>query len=286
MRSEGSAFDDVRARYIVFVWLLLLFYLPGAELAFESVAYDWPWYWLDVAYWYWGHALFALTLLVAGVLLGKIPLKACVGRQPTRAEVIGGLELTAFLFVTSVALIYATYYPLSLVAPEFVQWWYIDTLDVFYFDAGTYPFLPNLLQFLSLCVIAPILEEVGFRGIILPRWARKWGLRSAILGSSAVFGLVHPDPLGAFLFGIGMSVLYLKTQSLLLPILCHAFHNLVVWVLELGDRVSRGPEYVYTLEEFRAEWLWGVVCAVVAVCWIARYSKLPKSTVPWKLPVP
>jgi len=286
MRHESpSAFSAVQVRYIVFVWLLLAFYVPGAAFVLSQFENEWTWYWWEIAYLYLSHAFLALTIVIVGVLLGKLPVKACVGRQPTRAELLGGLELTAFLFVASIAALYATHYPLSFVAPGFVEWWYINTADVIYSDGVSYPILPNLLGLLSLCVVTPVLEEIAFRGMILPRWTRKWGLRAGIVGSSAVFAVVHSDPIGAFLFGVGMCVLYLKTHSLILPIVCHASNNLVVWLLELWHRIGQGPEYVYTLQEFQSEWIWGVICGVVGAFWVALYFKRPKSSVPWTLPV-
>ena len=111
------------------------------------------------------------------VLVWRLPIGACWGRPPTRREVIGGLQLTAFVFVASLALTYLTFYPLSLASPDFVQWWYIDGyFPLLYYDSGIYPFLPNLLSLVSLCVVGPALEEIAFRGIILPRWTHKWGL--------------------------------------------------------------------------------------------------------------
>jgi membrane protease YdiL (CAAX protease family) len=283
--ATPSAFSDVRARYIVLVWVGLAFYLPGSSLILSSLDFNWTWYWWDVAMFYLGHFYFFLAILLFGVLAGKVPIKTCIGRQPTLADVRGGVELTAFLFVASMATLYVTYYPLSFVVPSFVEYWYINTPYLVYADAGTYPVLPNLLNLLSLCVIGPVLEEVAFRGIIMPRWARKWGLRAGILSSSTAFAVVHTDPLGAFLFGIGMSVLYLKAQSLVLPILCHGLSNLVAWLIELGYLIAYGSEHVYTLQEFRDGWPWGLGCAVIVVLWVALYFRRPKSSVRWTLPV-
>jgi membrane protease YdiL (CAAX protease family) len=200
--------------------------------------------------------------------------------------VIGGLQLTAFVFIASLALTYLTFYPLSLASPDFVQWWYIDAyFPLLYYDSGVYPFLPNLLSLVSLCVVGPALEEIAFRGIILPRWTLKWGLPVGVLASSALFGVVHADPPGAFLFGVAMSVLYLKSQSLTLPILCHGLYNLAVWLMEVQYIVSNGPEHYYTLEEFQEGWPWGAGAAVIAMLWVALYMRRPKSDIRWKFPV-
>ena len=80
-------------------------------------------------------------------------------------------------------------------------------------------------------LFAPIIEEIIFRGIIqkglLNKVVKPW---KAILISAFFFGLVHGNPwqfIGAVLLGSVLGLVYYKTKSLLLPILLHAFNNLV-----------------------------------------------------------
>jgi membrane protease YdiL (CAAX protease family) len=77
------------------------------------------------------------------------------------------------------------------------------------------------------CVVAPIFEEMLFRGTLLSRWSAKWGMRKAVLISALAFSILHFDKLGAFLFALCMSILYLRTQTLLVPIAAHAFYNAI-----------------------------------------------------------
>lgn len=79
-------------------------------------------------------------------------------------------------------------------------------------------------------VMAPIFEEIIFRGIIQKGLINK-GMKPtvAILIASLVFGAVHGNPwqfVGAVLLGCVLGLVYHKTESLLLPILLHAFNNL------------------------------------------------------------
>lgn len=80
-------------------------------------------------------------------------------------------------------------------------------------------------------LFAPVLEEIIFRGIIMKGLLNK-GLKpkTAIVISAVVFGIVHQNPwqfVGAVLLGSVLGLVYYKTKSLLLPILLHAFNNLV-----------------------------------------------------------
>lgn len=86
-------------------------------------------------------------------------------------------------------------------------------------------------------VLAPILEEILFRGILMKGLLNN-GTRpvTAIVLSAFIFGVVHFNPwqfAGAFLLGLVLGLVYYKTKSLLMPVLLHAFNNLVSAMLML-----------------------------------------------------
>ncbi|WP_312765940.1 type II CAAX endopeptidase family protein [Epilithonimonas sp.] len=80
-------------------------------------------------------------------------------------------------------------------------------------------------------ILAPILEEILFRGIIMKGMINnKVKPTTAIIVSALIFGAVHFNPwqfAGAFLLGLVLGLVYYKTKSLLMSILLHAFNNLV-----------------------------------------------------------
>ncbi|MBK1895737.1 CPBP family intramembrane glutamic endopeptidase [Chryseobacterium paridis] len=83
---------------------------------------------------------------------------------------------------------------------------------------------------LATVILAPLSEEIIFRGIIqkglINKGVKPW---KAILYASIIFGLVHGNPwqfVGAVLLGCVLGLVYYKTKSLLLPILLHGFNNL------------------------------------------------------------
>jgi membrane protease YdiL (CAAX protease family) len=89
-------------------------------------------------------------------------------------------------------------------------------------------FFNQAMLFLAVAAIAPLLEELLFRGLLqtalmkhLPAWA-------AILGAAVVFALVHGQ-VYAFpalvAMGAVFGVLYYKTGSLRVTILAHALNN-------------------------------------------------------------
>lgn len=89
--------------------------------------------------------------------------------------------------------------------------------------------------FLLAVVMAPLFEEIIFRGIIMKGLMNKgFKPKIAIIISAVVFGMVHGNPwqfVGAVLLGSVFGLVYYKTKSLLLPILLHAFNNLVSFFL-------------------------------------------------------
>ena len=79
----------------------------------------------------------------------------------------------------------------------------------------------TIFTFVSACVLAPIMEEVIFRGFFLQRMAYKWGLKSCHY-IFHYFGLGHFDVIGAFMFGVVMCLLYIKTQNIWTNIAVHS----------------------------------------------------------------
>lgn len=279
---KSDPFSRIKGRYVVIAWLAPLFYLPGLDTIYYFIDPDTMWYWFDIIGYYY-YQLINAAVLVSLIVYGKLNWRLMYQRFDQQ-ELIPGIKLTVFVFIFSLAAAYALFYLLSYTHPEFVQEWFIDTPDIIYASDEGFPLIANSLSFLSLIVLAPVLEEFSFRGLLLHRWTQKWGMTKAILISSCLFALTHPDPLGAAAFGVAMCVLYLKSQTLWLPTLCHALTNLTVWLFEAYYYATRGSEYRYTLEEFQKEWYVGVTSAIIVSVWVYLYMKRPKSKRVWRLP--
>lgn len=135
----------------------------------------------------------------------------------------------------------------------------------------------NLLLLLTVVIMAPVFEEIVFRGFLLHRFAVKWGMRDAIWMSCLIFGLVHGFAPGIFLVGLTLALVYLRTGgNLRQTMLLHAGHNLCVTVfssltallglpmlpenstnwllLELGMLVLGGLMFWVFLLEYRQSW--------------------------------
>jgi membrane protease YdiL (CAAX protease family) len=92
-------------------------------------------------------------------------------------------------------------------------------------------------------VVAPIAEEVFFRGFVFAGLYRERGLWPAVVLSSILFALVHITPTSwppIFLLGVIFAVLYERTGSIWPAVAAHAAVNslsfLLVYLLEILAR--------------------------------------------------
>jgi membrane protease YdiL (CAAX protease family) len=81
--------------------------------------------------------------------------------------------------------------------------------------------------------LAPIVEELIFRGVIFSGFQRIYPAFWAIFFSALLFGLFHLNPwqLGpTFLLGLLLGYVRLRTGSLLAAIFTHALHNGMIFL--------------------------------------------------------
>jgi uncharacterized protein len=284
--SASHTFDKLKARYGLLAIVIAWYVQPGSQLIVSQTR-GLEWYWPLLGFHYYAQIIIAL-FLIGAAYASRLDLGALIGRAPKLSDLPVILTVDLFLFCLWAALVALIYIPISYVLPDFVTWWLVWINEpLIYLDReGSLPVLGNLLSFLSLVVLAPIVEEALFRGYLLHRWSRKWGLTNGILLSSSVFGAIHADPLGAAVFGIGMCVLYLRAQSLYVPILAHMIYNLAIWVWYLYGLLTEGiGYYLYDLGTFQADWEMGAIGALVAMLMANAYIRWGKFDIPRRLPM-
>ncbi|MHB8995686.1 MAG: CPBP family glutamic-type intramembrane protease [Armatimonadota bacterium] len=92
----------------------------------------------------------------------------------------------------------------------------------------------KVLLFVLICVVAPVVEELIFRGFVYPGLRRRMTVGAAVLSSALLFALMHNNP-GALvpitLIGIVLAVLYERNRSIIPAIVCHALNNTFVFFL-------------------------------------------------------
>lgn len=223
-------------------------------------------------------------LLVARMLSSaQLSYSSLFGRCPGRST-LGQYALWAVpLIITAIGTIYLLYLPLSFLTPRFVEWLIIETDAPMIWTSGPGYTIANVLSFLLAAALAPLFEEL-IRALLLTRWSFKWGAPKAIFVSSLIFGLVHTDIIGAFFFGYVMSVLYIKTRSLYVPITIHAANNLIAWAVEGVELLLSDSYPQSTLAEFQSWWWVGALALVISAPWVVRFVKRHIPTASWRVP--
>jgi len=143
--------------------------------------------------------------------------KVAVWKLPFMAIVIVGASLVIIYpaNMLTAALLWMLDYPLDMQGPV-RKFFDIDTPGELYF----------LLVFAIL--IAPLAEEILFRGLLHPLLKARIGLWAAIFFSALVFALIHfhlPATPALFLLAVIMSLAYEFTGSLAISIFIHMFFN-------------------------------------------------------------
>jgi membrane protease YdiL (CAAX protease family) len=191
-------------------------------------------------------------------------LRSVLGPRPNRSTVIWTVLTGAGLLAVSVAATYALFTPLSYVAPEFVSYWLFEDLPEVFWTSGDYRWLGNALNLVLLAVMAPVVEELLFRGLLLPAWTARMGQSAAVVMSSIAFALLHVDVLGSFVFSAVLSVVFLRTGRLWLPILIHAANNALVWVLHVTG-LAFGWQWLNTVGDLQSTWWYGPIALAVGL---------------------
>lgn len=109
------------------------------------------------------------------------------------------------------------------------------------------PELPNILEaqfamllknewgYLAVCLLAPLVEEMVFRGAILRSLLGKWKARPwlAIVVSALLFAVIHGNPAQmphAFLAGLLLGWMFKRTRSIVPGVALHWVNNTISYV--------------------------------------------------------
>lgn len=87
---------------------------------------------------------------------------------------------------------------------------------------------------ISFIVFAPLAEELVFRGMLLPALVRRFGAVRGVVMVSVLFSLFHLNPaqlIPAFVSGLGLGALALRSRSIVPGIVAHAINNSVAVLL-------------------------------------------------------
>ena len=104
--------------------------------------------------------------------------------------------------------------------------------------AGITDPVAKLLMFVTLCIGAPVMEELIFRGLLFNVASRWFGPVYASVSTSLLFGVIHNNLLSFIpltLLGLCFAEAYRRTRSLAVPMLMHAMFNCISFLVLTND---------------------------------------------------
>ena len=212
-----------------------------------------------------------LSWIVWACRRSNIGLRRLAGTLPAGYDRQAWLRVAGLLAVTmafSYGSALVSLYALAILSPGLLE---------FLFEALSTAPDPTLGYHVAMTaiivVLAPVLEETLFRGILINRWGVRWGVPTAVLASSVAFGILHVNPVGIGIVGLVTALLYLKTGTLIVPILFHATNNLLailaMFLLEEGGPLDVAAE----IQAVRDDVAIGVTLAAVSLPILVWYIR-------------
>ena len=99
-----------------------------------------------------------------------------------------------------------------------------------------------ITSLLQVCIIAPVIEEILMRGFVLGGLKNTYGVIVALFISALFFAILHfnmVQTLSAFVCGIILGLLYIKTDSILCCIIAHCGYNLISYFTTIYPYISK-----------------------------------------------
>lgn len=129
-------------------------------------------------------------------------------------------------------------------------------------------------------IVAPILEELVFRGFLYNAWEKRFGWVAATIGVSTVFAIYHPNFFTAFASSVLFICVMRRTGSLWAPIAVHSAGNISLWYPLAGQFIRPPPEAA--VGDISA-WAFQLACLMLSLVvfpiyiWMAREKRLAET---------
>jgi len=158
------------------------------------------------------------------------------------------LPLYSVKSIDTKALAIAVVFPLFT---AFTVWYLIGELNWVLFNENpsmmedyAYYNRPFLWAFIYISLVAPIFEELAFRGFLFNQVRAVASVRITIIATAFIFALIHLSLfslLWIFPFGLALGYLRHKYRTLWLGMIVHFIHNTAVLVLDYNLYYDRWP---------------------------------------------
>lgn len=201
--------------------------------------------------------IFFILVLSMIILYFAWCLKGTTGLSKNFEEIFVKENTNEILYVFAVNLAFAFMFLFLIVILDFAVGM-VDPTWVTGFDIDTVDLAPSafLLSAIEGIIFAPVIEELVFRGVLFNRLKIRIGIVPAMLISSFLFGIGHDfgGITSAFLFGICMCILYLKTDNILIPMSVHFINNVAATLLDMVN-----------IDAFFSQFPWIILLGIIVI---------------------
>ena len=138
--------------------------------------------------------------------------------------------------VYTLAMMYFLNYAIGIIGALLSKFGLPDTSPDFSLNGSL---LYNTFTFISVVILAPIFEELIFRGMVLKNLT-KYNKMFAIIVTSLLFGLLHlniTQAIPAFFMSLVLCYMYVQTDSILVTILAHAGNNFLALMSAYSNNI-------------------------------------------------
>ncbi len=123
--------------------------------------------------------------------------------------------------------------------------------------------------FMKVAVVAPIVEELIFRGLILKGLRRNYNAFTAVFMSALLFALFHLNPWqfpATFVLGLLLGWIMIRTDNILLAILGHSVNNFLVLIsITFWQEIQSNAFYLMGKEKVYYTSLLAVLLSLVLI---------------------
>ncbi|MDR4900600.1 type II CAAX endopeptidase family protein [Bacillus mycoides] len=210
-----NPFQTMRARYFLIVFALLILIAQSSNEVLENTFHIQNSSFINMLIFY----ILPIIWLFYGYRKHRVSFSLFINRNET-FNLVQVLYIAIMLCMFSYGYLILYMYSFAWITPDFIM----NALHEPIIDSTG----GDVFQFIRVVFIAPIVGEFVFRGFLLQRFAAKWGTSIAMVVVALLFACLHVDFLGAVVFSIVLSIVYIRTKSLLMPIAIHMLNNALV----------------------------------------------------------
>ena len=188
-----------------------------------------------------------------------------------------GLAIINYLFARSTS--HMILYCLSFIVPKYVE----GQINKVY---ATTPLGYACFAVLVL-IFAPVIEELFFRGIIFQKLTITRNPSQALIISALLFTVAHfrSDIISLFVGGVTLTILYLNTKQIIVPIISHSVYNLIFIVRSIHWYFFSNVDHsvATTIAEYRQDFLdnldWQILFVAVSAPFLCYfiYKNFPRN---------